>query len=93
MKDDRINLLHKRENTAAKKVEPKEGERTLLCSNESGRPSPSLDLDSDSHLVSEKMLLDQLAEIIVDIFLLQQHDINTTQKSGDLLPGINERAS
>lgn len=81
--------LDKRENTANIYVEPNEGERTLLSSNESGKRSPSLDFDS---LIPDNILLDQLASILVDIYLAKI-DATRNQKGSDLLPGINKRTS
>lgn len=73
-------------------VEPNEGERTLLSSNESGMRSPSLDfLDTSADSVTEEMILDYLARIISDIYLQETHGNNTEQKSSDLLPRINKR--
>lgn len=69
-----MKRLHKKSTTAEnKQVMPNEGERTLLCSNESGMRSPSLGLESN--LAEEaNQLLDQLASILVDHFLQQQNE-------------------
>jgi hypothetical protein len=63
-----LKKLHKRKNTTVTSIEPNEGERTLLCSNESGMRSPSLDLE---HTFSqeEKMLLEQLAGILAEAII------------------------
>jgi len=57
--------LDKRFQTTNTKIEPNEGERTLLSSNNSSSRSPSLDfLDTSSEDVSEQEILDYLARII-----------------------------
>ena len=89
-----MKKLHKRNKITGVQVEPNEGERTLLCSNESDQHSPFLGfLDTSSDNVSENMVLDYLANIIADIYLDQTYG-NTTDKEGsDILSGINKRAS
>lgn len=65
-----MKKLDKRDNTILSDFESKEGEQTLLSSNESGVCSPSLDfLDTSAEGVSEDMILQYLAEIIGDIYL------------------------
>lgn len=84
-----MQKLHKRENTTDSNIEPNEGERTLLCSNEGGMRSPSLDLgiSSDS---TEDELISILADILVEGFLWQfEHGKEYTKQGGNLLPGIN----
>lgn len=89
-----MNKLHKRGKTISINVEPDEGERSLLCSNESGTRSPSLDfLDTSSDDVSEDMLLDYLAHIISEIYLQEIYGNGTEEESSYLLPGINKGAS
>ena len=88
-----LNKLHKGENTADISFEPNEGERTLLCSNESGMRSPSLDLGitPDS---PEDELINILADILVEGFLWQhEHGKQQTEQGGYLLPGVNKRTS
>ena len=64
--------LDKRENISPIQLEPNEGERTLLSSNKGGMRSPSL---VSQDLLSDEMLLDQLASILVDGFLgIQNND-------------------
>ena len=60
-----MKKLHKRENTTQINVEPNEGERTLLCSNESGMRSPSLDLTA-SYPATEDEQIRYLAEMLVE---------------------------
>ena len=73
-------------------VEPNEGERTLLSSNESDQRSPFLGfLDTSSDNVSEDMVLDYLAQIIADIYLDQTYGNNNSKEGSTLLPGINKR--
>jgi hypothetical protein len=88
-----MKKLDKRNNATQIFVDSNEGERTLLSSHRSSNRSPSLDFDSGSPLITETILLDQLAGILVDIFLAQESAKHSKQKSGDLLPGINKRAS
>ena len=66
--------LHKKSTPAEnKQAMPNEGERTLLCSNESGMRSLSLGLEPN--LAEEaNQHLDQLASILVDHFLQQQNE-------------------
>lgn len=65
-----MKKLHKRENTTYLEFEPKEGGRTLLCSNESGMRSPSLDLPNTSCSTQEE-LISVLAEILIEGFIWQ----------------------
>jgi hypothetical protein len=88
-----VRKLHKRKNTTVISFEPKEGERTLLCSNESGMRSPSLDLGITPDSTQEE-LIGILADILVEGFLWQhEYGKQHTKESGDLLPGINKGAS
>jgi hypothetical protein len=74
------------------KVEPNEGERTLLSSNESDHRSPFLGfLDTSSDNVSEDMILDYLGHIIADIYLQETYGNNINKESSDILPGFNKR--
>jgi hypothetical protein len=89
-----MNELGKRKNTTEIRVEPNEGERTLLPSSKSGTRSPFLGfLDTSSDNVTEDMVLDYLAHIIADIYLDQTYGNTTDKESSDLLPGINEGTS
>lgn len=54
-------------------VESKEGERKPLSCNKANVRSPSLDFNPNSAFMTEKMQLDYLAEILVDIFLEQRN--------------------
>lgn len=86
--------LHKRGKTISINVEPDEGERSLLCSNESGIRFPSLDfLDTSSDNVSEDMLLDYLAQIISEIYLQEMYANGTEEESSNLLPCLNKGTS
>ena len=60
-----IQKLHKRKNITKLYVEPDEGERTLLCSNEGGMRSPSLDL-TGNNTAAEERLIASLAELLVE---------------------------
>ena len=68
-----IKELHKRGNTTGINVEPNEGERTLLCSNESGIRFPSLDLTVNISQDKEKLLY-ELAEILVEAIIWQSQN-------------------
>lgn len=70
---DMIKELHKRVNVTDINVEPNEGERTLLCSNESDIRFPSLDLTSNISQEKEK-LLHELAEILVEAIIWQSQN-------------------
>jgi hypothetical protein len=86
-----IKMLHKREKATEIFLEPNEGERTLLCSNESGTRSPFLGfLDTSADNVNDEMILDYLAKIIADMYLETNYG-KTTKKGSDILPGINKR--
>ncbi len=85
-----MKKLHKGFKNNGSTVESKEGERRPLCSNKAIVRSPSLEFRSNSPLVTEKMQLDYLASLIVDIFLEQKRNANKQQKTGsDLLQGID----
>lgn len=71
-------------------VESKEGERWPLSCNKANVRSPSLGFNSNSSLVTEKMQLDYLAEILVGIFLEQKrNERNQEKEGGHILPGIH----
>ena len=50
-------------------LEAKEGECRPLYCNKAGVHSPSLEFNSNNSLISEKMQLDTLARILVEIYL------------------------
>ena len=78
-------MLHKRRNKI-KKIVPKKGEQTSLCSNNTIFCSPFLGPASDEELI------DYLANLLIEIFI-EEGECFDEQKSSDLLPSINERAS
>jgi hypothetical protein len=82
-----MKKLHKRDKITAIQVEPNEGGRTLLCSNESDQRSPSLDLINNT--AAEYELIKNLSEILVEGFLWHYEHANGQQTSGDLLPGFD----
>jgi hypothetical protein len=86
-----MKKLHKGLINKGANVESNEGERGLLCSNKALVRSPSLDFNPNKDFVSEDVALDYLASILVEIYLHTKHA--TKQKSSDLLPCVNERAS
>jgi len=55
--------------TVESNIVSKEGEHELLRCSKVDRCSPSLDFKSNSLLASKHMLLDRLAEILVEAFL------------------------
>jgi hypothetical protein len=86
-----IKKLHKGEDTTGIFLEPNEGERTLLCSNESGMRSPFLGfLDTSAANVSDEMILDYLARIIANMYLGQDYGNTTTKKGRHILPSIDK---
>lgn len=88
-----MNKLDRRFNNAgAKCLESKEGERRRLSSNTASTRSPSLEFNPNNEFISEETALDYLAEILVEIFIHNQH-ADRTKKSSDLLPSINEGTS
>jgi hypothetical protein len=72
-------------------VETKEGERGPLCRNKAVVRSPSLSFNSD--LVSEKMLLDRLAGILVDMFLERKRHERKQKESSHILPRLDKGTS
>ncbi len=76
-----MKALDKRQfNTGNHKgLEFKEGERRRLFSNNAGTRSPSLELNTK---VVERMLLDELAQIIVDIYLECKRNAHKPQREG-----------
>ena len=71
-----MKVLNKRQiNTGKKGLESKEEEQGRLFSDNTGNRSSSLEFNPNS-LVSEKMQLDKLARILVDIFLERKRNGN-----------------
>jgi hypothetical protein len=68
-----MNSLHKRQENIDQKVDFKEGERRRLCSNSVEGRSPSLDFNPNDPIVSDNMLIDYLASILVEGFLEQEN--------------------
>ena len=88
-----MELQDKGLNNIGKKVESKEGEREPLSCHRANVRSPSLEFNNNAPLISEKIQLDFLAKMLVDIFLERKRYERRQQKeSGDLLPRINEGA-
>ncbi len=87
-----MNKQHNSLKSIGKNVESKEEERRLLCCNKANVRSSSLGFNSNT-LESEKMQLDYLASILVEIFLEQQRNGNKLETGSNILPGINEGAS
>jgi hypothetical protein len=72
-------------------VETKEGERGPLCRNKAVVRSPSLSFNRD--LVSEKILLDRLAGILVDMFLERKRHERKQKESSHILPCLDKGTS
>jgi len=87
-----MKKLHKRDKITKIQVEPEEGERKLLCSNESDQRSPSLDLINNNK-ATEQELIKYLAEILVEGFLWHYEHGGKQQTSSDLLPGFDQGTS
>jgi hypothetical protein len=86
--------LHKRDNATVVSDEHNDGERTLLCSNESSIRSPSLSLLEAFPLSPEVQMLDELASILVDYYLELQHIEQTDpQQFRDILSRFDKGAS
>lgn len=56
--------------------EAKEGERGPLSCNKANVRSPSLEFNNDNSLISEKMQLDTLAKILVEIYVEHKRNGN-----------------
>lgn len=86
-----MNTLHNKDANCTQ-MKPEGGLQASLCSNEVQSCSTPLGFISPS-FISEDDALDYLAEVLVDAFLdHKKRNANaTTQKSGDLLPSINQR--
>ncbi len=73
---------------------PEEGQRDLLCRNKESLRCPSFGCVPP--LKSEEAALEYLASILVDAYFdsleYDRTHTNKTKESGDLLPGLNERA-
>jgi len=67
----------------------KEGERGLLRCSKVDRRSPSLDFNSNDPIISDEVLIDFLASILVEGFLGQHHYGTSEETSSHLLPGIH----
>lgn len=87
-----MSTRHKDSNNIGIQVESKEGERGSLCRNKANVRSPSLGFTPNAPLVTEKMQLDMLARILVDIFLEHKRNGNKTKKGSNILPGIDKGA-
>ena len=88
-----MNELHNKDVKSTKCINPEGGLQTSLCSNEVLSCSTPLGLIK-SNLISEEASLDYLAGILVEAFLdhKKSYAKSITQKSGDILPSINQRA-
>ena len=59
-----MKKLHRRKNLT-NQIESKEGQRNFLCSNKGDGRCPSLGLNSNNELVTDDMLLDFYASLLV----------------------------
>jgi hypothetical protein len=90
---DRISMLHKRQPNTDFQDEPKAGQRGRLCSNNVGIRCPALDFEPNGELVTNEMLVDYLASILVEGFLELIKDERNKKKSSIILPGFDEGTS
>ena len=90
---DMMELLRKSSETVESNIVSKEGEHELLRSSKVDSRSPSLGFNSNDPILSDELLIDYLASILVEAFLEQEMYGDRKQKSGDLLPSVNQRAS
>ena len=88
-----MNELHNQDEYSTQK-KPEGGLQASLCSNNVLSCSSPLGFIS-SNFISEDDALDYLAEVLVETFLdHKKRNANATpQKSGDILPSINQGAS
>jgi hypothetical protein len=73
---------------------PEEGQRDLACSNKKSLRCPSFGMNSNE--MAEDAALDYFSSILVEAFLDQEYERNNLHKpkeSGDICPGIDQRAS
>lgn len=88
-----MNSLHKGIKPEHEIFNSKEEQRKPLCSNNDAGRCSSLDINSNSPLVSKEMAFDYLAEILVAIFLELEHESFRQKAGGDLLSGVHKRTS
>jgi hypothetical protein len=93
MNCDTMNRLDKRPKSIDQKVDPKEGGRRRLSSNNVNGRCPSLSFNSNDPMISDDMLIDYLASILVEAFNEQKEYGTSEQTGSDILQGINEGAS
>lgn len=87
-----IRKLHKHQKTDIS-IEPRAGQRGCLCSNSIGIRCPALDFKPNPELVTDEMLIDYLAGILVEGFIeLKKHE-RGNKKSDSILSGFDKRAS
>ncbi|WP_143774042.1 hypothetical protein [Niastella vici] len=84
-----MKKLH-RDNKIAVENISKKGGCMSLCSNRGGLHPPFLEGLPDPNEENEEILIDCLANILVDIFLNSEAYHGGKEESCDLLPGINE---
>jgi hypothetical protein len=89
-KRDIMKELHKRNSAVQKLIEPNERERALLCSHKGSLSSPSLDfIDTSAESISEDMVLDYLAQIIISLHestLCKKSNPNTVLYTAEFPP-------
>lgn len=68
-----MDPLCKGSKTVESNIDSKEGGRGPLHSNKVDRRSPSLDFSSNNPLLSDEMLIDHLASILVEAFIEQKN--------------------
>jgi hypothetical protein len=86
--------LHK-SRISGENIEPREGQRELLCSNKFSNRCPSFGINPNQ--VSEDIALDYLASILVEAFLNKKKNEFTksrkTKTSSNICPGIHQGTS
>jgi hypothetical protein len=82
-----MSKLHK--SLKRKHLVPKEEQPELLCSNKMSKGGSSLGFKSNSPLVTEEMLIDYLAKLLVEMFLASRGFKEYDEECGDLLSGID----
>ena len=72
-------MLRKKKNHT-KDIESKEGQRNFLCSNKGDGRCPSLGFNSNNEMVTDDMLLDYYASLLVRAALHKIHNERTKKQ-------------
>jgi len=79
-----------RESSLTKHLAPKEEQPELLRSSKMSKGGSSLGFKSNSPYITDEVLLDYLAALLVDIFITKYE---SEQTGSHILPGVNKRTS